>query len=57
MMHKIVSELLSASMLIRVPKEQKKKEPTESKDRMPAKSLPKINSVIKESPINQKCET
>ena len=55
-MHKIVSELIVHTHAIWVPGEQKGDEPIESNSGMLAKDPPKVESVIEESPITQKCE-
>lgn len=48
---------LSALTPIRVFEEQENKEPTVSTSEMPAKDPPKVNFVIEESLIVQKCES
>ena len=54
---KIVNELIVHMHANWVLEEQKGKKPTESTDRVSAKDSLKVKSVIKESPINQKCES
>ena len=41
---------------MRVPEEQKNKEPKKSTNGMLAKDPPKVKSLIEESPITQKCK-
>ena len=41
---------------MRVPKEQKNKEPKESTNGVPAKVPTKVKSMMEESPITQKCK-